>query len=86
MGYLIKTGKVKNLEDILIRDAIKKTVLTKALSMNHKQFKRLMNNIPLFRLKNLFRMAELFGVEDTEVLAILRNQHAINKESKKAKK
>ncbi|HMH21395.1 MAG TPA: hypothetical protein VK563_06455 [Puia sp.] len=83
VGYLIRDGRIKSFGEIF--DVLPKTILAGDLWMNNTRFEKLRNNIPLFRLKDLYRMAELFEVEETEILTLVHNQYVLHKESKKKK-
>jgi len=83
VGHLITDGRIKNFREIF--DVLPKSVLAADLGINNTRFEKMRNNLPLFRLKDLFRIAELFEVGENELLTLVYNQYIIDKEAKKKK-
>ena len=83
VGHLITDGRIKSFREIF--DVLPKSVLAADLWMNNAHFEKLRNNISLFRLRDLFRIADLLEVDEKEVLNLIYNQHVADKEGKKTK-
>jgi len=80
-GYVIKFRQ--------IFDSIPKSVLYKHLGMNSVRFKNLMFHVDLFVVKDIFRMANYFEVDNDVMLKLIYNQyiedHSSDKTNKKVK-
>lgn len=81
VGKLIRTNEIKTFEEIL--DTIPKTRLALDLGINPERMNRLLANIELFVMKDLFALAELLEVETIAVLHLANNQYLQDKKSKK---
>jgi hypothetical protein len=78
---LIGGGYIKSFEEIF--DTIPKSVLYIDLGMNNTRFNNLAENVELFVLKDIFRMAALFEVDEKVMIDLIYSQHLKNKKAKK---
>lgn len=83
VGKLIRSNEIKNFDEIL--DTIPKTRLALDLGINPERMNRLLANVELFVVKDLFALAELLEVDTIAVLHLVNNQYAVDKKSKKKK-
>jgi hypothetical protein len=83
VGYLITDGRINTFRDIL--NILPKSVMASDLRMNNTQFKKLRNNISLFRLKDLFTMAALLEIEEWTILTLIYNERKMNEHATSAK-
>ena len=80
---LIRSNEIKTFDEIL--DTVPKTRLAIDLGINPERMNRLLANLELFVLKDLFALAELLEVETIAILTIANNQHLRDKKTKKKK-
>lgn len=82
---LIESGHITLFREIF--DTLPKSVVYKDLGMNNDRFTNLMNNVELFLINDLFRIAELIETEKRKILEVAYNQYvADNKNIKRVKK
>ena len=80
---LIDTGYIKSFGDIF--NVIPKSVIARDLGMNNLRFSKLMKNVDLFLLRDLFRLATFLEVEETVLMNLIYQQYVIDKKNKKKK-
>lgn len=78
---LISGGYIKSFEEIF--DTIPKSVVYLDLGMNNTRFNSLVENVELFLLKDIFRIAALFEVDEKIILDLIYAQYAKTKKVKK---
>lgn len=82
---LIESGHITLFREIF--DTLPKSIVYKDLGMNNDRFTNLMNNVELFLLNDLFRIADLIETEKRNILEAVYNQYlADNKNVKRVKK
>ncbi len=82
---LIESGHIALFREIF--DTLPKSVVYKDLGMNNDRFTNLMNNVELFLLNDLFRIADLIETEKRKILEVVYNQYlADNKNIKRVRK
>jgi hypothetical protein len=80
---LITGGYIKFFREIF--DTLPKSVVARDLGMNNIRFSKLMNNMDLFLLRDLFRFASFLEIEETVLLNLVYQQYLADKKSKKKK-
>jgi hypothetical protein len=78
--HLIADGHIKSFQDIF--KAIPKSVVARDLGINNVRFSKLMHNVELFVLKELYRFAEFIEIEGKTLLDMVDQQHTENKKKK----
>ena len=78
---LMSTGHIRTFQDLF--KFIPKTVIAKDLGMNYTRFTRLIENVDDFILRDLFRLAELFEIDELAVLNLVHQQYLADKKGKK---
>lgn len=78
---LISAGYIKTFSEIF--DTIPKSVIAADLGFNGERINKLMNNVGLFIVKDLFKLAELIGVDEIEVMKLVCNQYGTDKRRRK---
>lgn len=82
---LIESGHITLFREIF--DTLPKSVVYKDLGMNNDRFTNLMNNVELFLINDLFRIADLIETEKGKILEVAYNQYvADNKNIKRVRK
>ena len=82
---LIESGHITLFREIF--DTLPKSIVYKDLGMNNDRFTNLMNNVELFLLNDLFRIADLIETEKRKILEVVYNQYlADNKNIKRVTK
>ena len=82
---LIETGHITLFREIF--DILPKSIIYKDLGMNNDRFTNLMNNVELFLIIDLFRIADLIETEKRKILELIYNQYlADNKNIKRVRK
>lgn len=79
-GHCVRDGRITTFRGIF--DILPKSVLAADLWMNNSRFDRLRNNMGLFRLKDLFRVAELLEITEQDILVLVINQYLEDKETR----
>lgn len=79
VGHCIKDGRITTFQGIF--DLLPKSVLAAGLWMNNAHFEKLRNNISLFRVRDLFRIAELLEITELDILILVKNQYLEDKET-----
>ncbi len=80
---LIESGHVKTIREIFL--FIPKTTVYKDLGANFNRFDRAILDPYIFRMRELFTLAELFGVEAAKLVELACAQIAMNEKRKKRK-
>ncbi len=83
IAKLIETRQVENFREIF--DTLPKTVVKAAMGMHHNTFSKLLKNPENFTIKEMVRLASLFGVGDMAVIDLIYKQYLIDKSSKRKK-
>lgn len=78
---LISAGYIKTFSEIF--DTIPKSVIAADLGFNGERINKLMNNVGLFIVKDLFKLAELIGMDEIEVMKLVCNQYGTDKRRRK---
>jgi hypothetical protein len=78
---LITAGYIKSFSGIF--DAIPKTVIARDLGMNNNRFTKLMNDVTLFRLEELYRLARLLEIDGMVLINLVVQQLNEKKDKKK---
>lgn len=78
---LIDNNHVKTLVEIF--DTIPRSVVAQDFGTNFTRFDRLINNPELFRLKELYVLAQLFDVEEVKMVQLAHGQYIAKKGKKK---
>jgi hypothetical protein len=78
---LMSTGHIRTFQDLF--KFIPKTVIDKDLGMNYTRFTRLIENVDDFILRDLFRLADLFEIDELALLNLVHEQYQMDKKSKK---
>ena len=81
---LIESGHVTFLRQIF--DILPKSVVYKDLGMNNARFTNLMENVELFVVNDLFRIADLIEIDKMKILEITYNQYDADNEKKVRRK
>jgi len=77
----MSTGHIRNFQDLF--KFIPKSVIARDLGMNNTRFSKLIQNVDDFILRDLFRLAELFEIDDLALLNLVHQQYLADKKSKK---
>jgi hypothetical protein len=77
---LITGGFIKSFGEIF--DILPKSVVARDLGMNNVRFSKLIANVDLFTLKDLFHFATLLEIEELVLLNLVHQQHLAKKKSK----
>lgn len=80
---LISGGFIKSLNEIY--DTIPKSVIAEDLGFNSTRINNLIAHVDRFIAKDLFKLAELIGVDELEIMKLVCNQHAIDKKARRRK-
>ncbi len=80
VGHLIKDGRITCFQEIF--NILPKSVMAADLWMNNTRFEKVRNNVTLFKVKELFRIASLFEVSEMETFALVYNQYVTDKKEK----
>jgi len=80
---LISAGRIQTFQDIFY--FVPKTVIARDLGMNNSRFTELIKNVNKFVLKDIFRLAELFQIDDRELFRLIYEQYLRDKKNKKKK-
>lgn len=83
VGKLIQHGEIKLFRDIL--DTIPKTPLARDLGIKPERMNRILDEIELFTLRELFHLAELCEVSRSAIVAIAVNQYDADNKAKRRK-
>lgn len=70
---LIQSGDVKNLEDVF--DIIPPSVVARDFGTNYTRFTKLAANPELFRLKEIYALADLFEVDPRKMFDLAHATH-----------
>ncbi len=71
--FLIEAGQITTLSGIF--DVVPKTVVAKDFGTNYQRFVRLINNPELFRLKEIYTLARMFGIDEMKMFTLINNQY-----------
>ena len=74
-------GFIHSFQDIFV--ALPKSVIARDLGMNNVRFTRLMNNVDLFLLRDLFRLADRLEVDEMIIVNLICQQYKTDKNKKK---
>jgi hypothetical protein len=74
---LIESNNITNFSDIF--EHIPKTVIAKHLGTNYNRLSKLVDNVDLFSLRDLFRLARFFEVDDKVMLDLAFTQYSEKK-------
>lgn len=80
---LISGGFIKSLNEIY--DTIPKSVIAEDLGFNSTRINNLIAHVDRFIAKDLFKLAELIGVDEIEIMKLVCNQNAIDKKARRRK-
>ena len=72
VGKLIRTNEIKSFSEII--NIIPKTTVARELGINPERFNRLLDNIDLFVIKDLVKLAELLEVDTITILTLLASE------------
>jgi hypothetical protein len=78
---LISGGHIKSFREMFY--TIPKTVVARDLGINNIRFTRLINNLEKFILKDLFLIASFIEIDETTLMQLVIQQHALDKKNKK---
>jgi hypothetical protein len=78
--YLIVDGHIKSFRDIF--NDLPKSVVARDLGINNVRFSKLINNVELFVLKELYRFAEFIEIEHKILLDLVDQQYTESKKKK----
>lgn len=81
---LISGNYIQTLSELF--DTVPKSVVAKDLGLNGVRINNLINNVGRFYVKDLFKLAEVVGVDEIEIMKLICNQHAADKKSKRKPK
>lgn len=77
---LILTGHVKSFRDIF--EIVPKSTVSRDLGMNYIRFFRLINNVNQFFLTDIFRIAALLEISNSEMVKIIYDQYEADQKRK----
>jgi len=80
VGYLIKNGRITCFRQMF--NILPKSVMAADLHMNNLRFGKLMHKVSLFRVKDLFRIAQLLDIHELEILNLIYQQYKEDKINK----
>jgi hypothetical protein len=80
-GKLIRTNEIKTLSGII--DLVPKTVVAKELGIKPERFNKVLDNIELFVVKDLVKLADSLEIELKAVLNVLDNELASKRKTKR---
>ena len=80
---LIQSGHITLFSQIF--DVVPKSVMYKDLGMNNARFTNLMENVELFVINDLFRIAALIDTDKMKVLEIIFNQYQVDNKKRPKK-
>ena len=78
---LISGGFINSFPEIF--DTIPKSVVYKDLGMNSTRFTSLLNNVDLFILKDIFRIANLIEIDEKIILDLIYAHYTQTRKAKK---
>ncbi|HET6253901.1 MAG TPA: hypothetical protein VFE32_07495 [Puia sp.] len=78
---LITAGYIKSFSEIF--DTIPKTVVARDLGMNNDRFTKLMNDVTLFRIGELYRLARFLEIDGMVLINLVVEQLNEKKDKKK---
>lgn len=78
---LIEGGYIKSFLDIF--DTIPKSVVARDLGMNNIRFTKLMNNVDLFWVRDLYKLAFYLEVDGMVVLQLVHQQYQNDRKDRK---
>ncbi len=70
---LIESGHITAFCEIF--DTLPKSVLYQDLGINHTRFTKLLENVELFMLNDLFRIADLLDTDKTNIVELVLKQY-----------
>ncbi len=73
---LIESGHITLFRQIF--DILPKSVIYRDLGMNNTRFTNLMENVEHFLVNDLFRIADLIGVDKMKILELILSQYEID--------
>ena len=68
-----------------VYDTVPKTVVARDLGFNSDRITKLFNNVELFYLKDLFKLADLVEVDEMDILKLVCNQYQLDKKTRRRK-
>lgn len=83
MAKLISGGYIENFRDIF--QTLPKTTVKADMGMHHNTFSKLLKHPENFTIKEMIRLASLFGVKDMEIINLIYQQHMTDKNAKRKK-
>lgn len=78
---LISSGHIKSFNDIF--DIIPRSVIARDLGMNYMRFTKLMNNLDLFVIKDVFQLAVFLEIDEMILLNLIYQQYKAGKKIRK---
>jgi len=78
---LIEGGHISSFREIF--DTLPKSVLYKDLGMNNARFNNLLENVELFVLADIFRIADLIEIEKSFLVKLVMTQYQVDNQRKK---
>jgi hypothetical protein len=83
VGKLIQHNEIKLFREIL--DTIPKTPLARDLGIKPERMNRILDEMDLFTLREIFDLAELFDVSRTAIVTLVFNQYDADNKNKRKK-
>ncbi|MDO6433306.1 hypothetical protein Q4E93_22030 [Flavitalea sp. BT771] len=77
---LLLSGEVKSLSDLLA--IIDKTPFSREAKTTPERFNRMLDNPALFRLGDIYNMAQIIGVDDRLLLNLIHNEYIKQRKKK----
>jgi hypothetical protein len=76
-------GYLKTLREVF--DIVPKTVVAKDMKIHNMRFADLIDNVQLFKLDEIYRLAALIGIDEKPLLDIVHAQYMQDKKGKRKK-
>lgn len=80
---LIQSGDIKTLAEVF--DVIPPSVVAKDFGTNNTRFSKLTTNPELFRVKEIYRLSDLFEVDPLKMFALVNAQYQKKNSKKKGR-
>jgi hypothetical protein len=80
---LIAAGYIKTFAEIF--DTLPKSIVAHDLGFNNLRMTKLINNVELFTIKDLFKLAALIEVEGIEIINLVYAEYAHENKNKRKK-
>ena len=78
--FLLEGGRIKTFMQIF--EHIPKSVVANNLGTNYNRLAKMLDQVDLFTLKEIFQLGSLFDINEKEMLDLVYQQHVANKNNR----